>query len=319
MTKTIKGIVPTNLTAFDANNKIDWHSNEKLIEWYIANGADALFAVCQSSEMQFLSLNERVELAKFTVKIADGRVPVVASGHISDKIDEQVTELNAMSETGIDALIMVTNRLDINRQGSAAFNYNFDKILSQLNPDISLGFYECPAPFRRLLSDDEFTRCVDSGRFVTIKDVSCDLDCIKDRLKLAENSTLSVLNANAAWAWPAMQAGAPGFCGISNNYHPDLYAWLLKVANEYTKVDTEHQKLADELAVFLSLAALTEAYGYPTFAKLYHQRLGNIADIHSRVNQFNITEKYWAINSVLDDLITGNENYRAKIKQLETT
>ena len=236
MTNTIKGIVPTNLTAFDTDNNIDWDSNEILIEWYIANGADALFAVCQSSEMQFLSLSERIELAKFTVKVVNGRVPVVASGHISERIDEQLTELNAMSETGIDALIMVTNRLDINQQGTAAFNHNFDKIISQLNSDISLGFYECPAPFRRLLADDEFKRCVDSGRFVTLKDVSCDLDCIKSRLKMAENSTLSVLNANAAWAWPAMRAGAPGFCGISNNYHPDLYAWLLKVANQYTEV-----------------------------------------------------------------------------------
>jgi len=317
MINAIKGIVPTNLTAFDDNNHIDWHSNEKLIEWYIANGADALFAVCQSSEMQYLSLTERVALAKFSVKTVNGRIPVVASGHISDDLDDQIDELNAMSDTGIDALIMVSNRLDKDNTGEAAFRHNFDKILPQLNADIPLGFYECPAPFRRLLSDDEFKRCIDSNRFVTIKDVSCDLKQIKRRLSLAQGSPLAVLNANAAWAWPAMCAGAPGFCGISNNYHPDLYAWLLKNAAQYPTASAERQQLADELAVFLSLAALTEAYGYPSFAKLYHQRLGHFKSIHTRVNKFVLKEKFWAIDAVIDDLIAGNQSFREKIRDLE--
>ena len=43
---------------------------------------------CQSSEIFFLSLEERIEVAKFVVERAAGRVPVVASGHISDSIED---------------------------------------------------------------------------------------------------------------------------------------------------------------------------------------------------------------------------------------
>ena len=84
---TIEGIVPVMLTPFDDAGAIDTPA-ERLIEWYLAHGADALFAVAQSSEMQFLSL-ERAELARLVVERVAGRVPVVASGHISDDLDAQ--------------------------------------------------------------------------------------------------------------------------------------------------------------------------------------------------------------------------------------
>ncbi|HCQ3824589.1 TPA: dihydrodipicolinate synthase family protein, partial [Escherichia coli] len=44
--KTIEGIIPVMLTPFTADNKIDYLSLKRLIDWYIENGADALFAVC---------------------------------------------------------------------------------------------------------------------------------------------------------------------------------------------------------------------------------------------------------------------------------
>jgi dihydrodipicolinate synthase/N-acetylneuraminate lyase len=66
--KTINGIVPVMLTPFTAGDRIDYPALAKLIDWYLEKGVDALFAVCQSSEMQFLSLEERVELARFVVQ-----------------------------------------------------------------------------------------------------------------------------------------------------------------------------------------------------------------------------------------------------------
>lgn len=87
--KTINGIVPVMLTPFAADERIDYPALAKLIDWYLEKGVDALFAVCQSSEMQFLSLEERVELARFVVQRVNGRIPVIASGHISDDIEAQ--------------------------------------------------------------------------------------------------------------------------------------------------------------------------------------------------------------------------------------
>ncbi|VWC29593.1 dihydrodipicolinate synthase family protein [Burkholderia lata] len=303
---TIEGIVPVMLTPFDDAGAIDYAGLERLIEWYLAHGADALFAVAQSSEMQFLSLAERAELARFVVERVAGRVPVVASGHISDDLDAQVEELCAAAESGAQGVVLVTNRLDPQRKGSAALLDHLHRLLARLPSDLPLGLYECPAPYRRLLSDDELRACIDTGRFVMLKDVSCDLETVKRRVALAEGSPLKILNANAAIAWDAMKAGSAGFNGVFTNFHPDLYRWLRTQAHT-------NPALADELSTFLVVSAVSEALGYPALAKLYHQRIGTFASIKCRAIDYDVRERFWALDAVLDKIVAGTEHFRRRI------
>lgn len=206
--KTIEGIIPVMLTPFTEKNEIDYKGLENLIDWYIDNGADALFAVCQSSEMLFLSLEERVSLSQFVVDYTAGRIPVISSGHISPTIEDQIIELNAMAKTGVDALVLVSNRLDPHNEGTAVFLRHLNTLMEALPADMPLGLYECPAPYRRLLTDEEIQFCAHSGRFVVLKDVSCDLETVTRRVQLVEGSPFSIINANAAIAYEAMQKGS---------------------------------------------------------------------------------------------------------------
>lgn len=59
------------LTPF-RDGAVDYPALEALVEWYIAHGVSGLFAVCQSSEMFFLSLEERVGIARFVNEKAAG-------------------------------------------------------------------------------------------------------------------------------------------------------------------------------------------------------------------------------------------------------
>ncbi|MEH5013391.1 dihydrodipicolinate synthase family protein [Phytobacter diazotrophicus] len=304
--KTINGIVPVMLTPFTADEQIDYPALAKLIDWYLEKGVDALFAVCQSSEMQFLSLQERVELARFVVQHVDGRIPVIASGHISDDIAAQKEELLAMAQTNIDALVLVTNHLDPRNEGSETFFATLNTLLDALPKELPLGLYECPAPYRRLLTDDEFSWCANSGRFVVLKDVSCDLPTVERRVKLAQGTPLNVINANAAIAWPAILAGSQGFSGVFTNFHPELYSWLLH--NGKTQ-----RALADELAIFLSLGAVTETLGYPKNAKIYHQRLGTFDDVTCRVNKDDVLAKFWGLTVILDQIRAGTELWQTRL------
>ncbi|WP_419690698.1 dihydrodipicolinate synthase family protein [Burkholderia theae] len=303
---TIEGIVPVMLTPFDDAGAIDYAGLERLIEWYLAHGSDALFAVAQSSEMQFLTLAERAELARFVVERVAGRVPVVASGHISDDLDAQVAELRAAAESGAQGVVLVTNRLDPQRKGSAALLDHLHKLLARLPSDLPLGLYECPAPYRRLLSDDELRACIDTGRFVMLKDVSCDLETVKRRVALAAGSPLKILNANAAIAWDAMKAGSAGFNGVFTNFHPDLYRWLRTQGHT-------NPPLADELSTFLVVSAVSEALGYPALAKLYHQRIGTFGSIKCRAIDYDVRERFWALDAVLDKIVAGTEHFRRRI------
>ncbi|MFC6124631.1 dihydrodipicolinate synthase family protein [Citrobacter bitternis] len=304
--KTINGIVPVMLTPFTADEQIDYPALAKLIDWYLEKGVDALFAVCQSSEMQFLSLQERVELARFVVQHVDGRIPVIASGHISDDIAAQKEELLAMAQTNIDALVLVTNHLDPRNEGSETFFATLNTLLDILPKELPLGLYECPAPYRRLLTDDEFSWCANSGRFVVLKDVSCDLPTVERRVKLAQGTPLNVINANAAIAWPAILAGSQGFSGVFTNFHPELYSWLWH--NSKTQ-----RELADELAIFLSLGAVTETLGYPKNAKIYHQRLGTFDDVTCRVNKDDVLAKFWGLTVILDQIRAGTELWQTRL------
>ncbi len=312
MTIRIEGIVPVMLTPFAQDGTIDFPGLEQLIEWYLAHGCDALFAVCQSSEMTHLSLEERGALARFVVRQVGGRVPVAVSGHISDDPHGQRAELSVAAESGADAIVLVTNHLDPHHQGTDTLRANLDWLLRALPRDVPLGLYECPAPYHRLLSDDELRTCIDTERFVLLKDVSCDLATVRRRVALTAGTPLAILNANAAIAYPAMQAGSRGFNGVFTNIHPDLYAWLYRHGNA-------HPDLAAEVANFLVLAAQTETLGYPVLAKLFHQRLGTFASARSRTITFDVRERYWALDAVIDALATGTERMRQRIAALPQT
>ncbi|MFN3634776.1 MAG: dihydrodipicolinate synthase family protein [Rhizobium rhizophilum] len=306
MPHNFHGIFPVVITPFNEGNTIDWDGYSRLIEWYIDHGSHGLFAVCQSSEMMFLSLEERCALADFTVHQVKGRVPVVASGHISQSMDDQKAELRAMAETGVDAVVLVTNRLAAADEDASVFMARMQDLLGSLPSEMMLGLYECPAPYRRLLTDDEVKWCAESGRFAFLKDVSCDLDHIRRRLAIVENTPLAINNANAAIAWPFLQAGGHGFSGVMNNFHPDLYRWLYDHG-------ADHPELAAELDTFLVLSAMSESLGYPKLAKHYHRRIGTFSNVHSRAVPHDITERHWAVETILDHIVTGAERFRSRI------
>jgi 4-hydroxy-tetrahydrodipicolinate synthase len=305
----IQGIIPVMLTPFDEYGNIDWDSQKRLIEWYLKQGCQSLFAVCQSSEMLQLDLNEREQLARFTVEVVDGRVPVIASGHVGETLAEQITELTQMVSTGIDCLVFVTNRLDPDHLGSEQLFKNVETLTKELPANMRFGLYECPVPFRRLLSDEEIIYFAEDPRFVVLKDVSCDLDTVRRRVELTKSANLVISNANATIAFEAMKAGASGFCGVFNNFHPDLYRWL----QDEGEIHTE---LAIELSRFLVLSAVTEGMGYPKLAKIFHQRLGTIRSSYSRAVPEDILKKYWALEAILDHIEEGADYYRGRIQLL---
>lgn len=306
MTRGMNGIFPVVLTPFTPDDKVDWDGYDRLISWYLRNGASGLFAVCQSSEMQRLSLEERRDLARFTVEKVAGRVPVVASGHIADNPADQAKELAVIAETGVDAVVLVTNRLAGPEDGSDVLMSRLQALMAALPKDVTYGLYECPAPYRRLLTDAELRWCAESGRFAFLKDVACDLATVRRRIALVDGTPLAINNANAAIAWPVMQAGGKGFSGVMNNFHPDLYRWLYDHG-------ADHPELARDLDCFLVLSAMSEAFGYPKLAKAFHQRIGTFAHTHSRVVPYDLPDRHWAIDVVLDRIMDGAEQMRGRI------
>ena len=271
-----KGAYPTMITPYRADGSVDLETVEKYVYWYHEAGCDGIFAVCQSSEIFQLSLEERAAINETVWKTvqkiaAEGgrRMTVVSSGHVSDSIDDQARELCRIAETGTDALILITNRLDLNGEGDDVWIANAERLLAQLPADVALGLYECPYPYKRLLTPRILRWCLETGRFRFIKDTCCDAAVIAQRLDILRGSDLWLFNANCQTLLQSLRDGGAGYCGIMANYHPALYVWLChRFAEEPAR--------ADLLQSVLCMAGFTEGgLPYPLTAK-YHMCLEGI-------------------------------------------
>lgn len=266
----------TMITPYKKDGSIDIKTAEKYVEWYYNAGLSGIFSICQSSEIFYLTLDERLRLNSAVYRKAKeleakGSRPftVVSSGHISDGLTDQARELNAVYKSGTDALILITNRLDPNNEGDNVFLENAENLISQLPPDAKLGFYECPYPYKRLVTPKILDWCVNSGRFFYMKDTCCDSGTIKDRCVRLKGSGFKLLNANCQTLLESMKDGADGYCGIMANFHPKLYAWL---CGNYTDMR------AETIQAFIGTFGFTESgLPYPLTAK-YNM---NLCGIHT--------------------------------------
>lgn len=267
----------TMITPFDQNGRVDYDTAVKYVDWYFENGLSGIFAICQSSEIFYLTLEERVELnrrvyarAKELERASGIPFTVVSSGHVGDTIDEQIKELNAVWQSGTDALILITNRLDPKNEGDDVFIANAERVLAALPKDVKLGFYECPYPYKRLVTPKILDWCLKTDQFYYMKDTCCNAATIAERCKQLKGSHFQLLNANAQTLLESMRSGAQGYCGIMCNYHPRLYAWL----GEHYEKDPIR---AEQVQAFLGTFAFTEGgLPYPLTAK-YHMNLCGIS------------------------------------------
>lgn len=262
-----KGSYPTMITPYKEDGTVDYEAAEKLVEWYWKEGCDGIFAVCQSSEIWYLNEEERVSLANVVCKKAaelaeadTSRPPmtIVASGHVSEKMEDQIRELNRIAESGADAVILITNRMDIDNTSDENWIRDAETILENLPADVTLGLYECPVPYKRLLTPKILEWCLSTGRFRFIKDTCCDADEIERRMQILRGTDLLLFNANAQTLYASMKSGAAGFCGIMANFQPAVFSWL-----------THHMDdpRASVVGSFLSISAFTESLAYPVSAK----------------------------------------------------
>ena len=269
-------IFTTMITPYTASGNVDYDTALKYVDWYFENGLTGIFAVCQSSEIFYLSLEERVELnkriyahAKKLERVHGRPFTVVSSGHIGETIEEQIRELNAIWKSGTDALILITNRLDINNEGDDVWIANCQKLIDALPDDVKLGLYECPYPYKCLITPKILDFCIKSGKFYYIKDTCCDASVMAERCKQLKGSRLKLLNANCQTLLESMRNGADGYCGIMCNYHPRLYAWL---ADNY---ESNAQSAELVQSVIGSLGFTEVGLPYPLTAK-YHMNLCGI-------------------------------------------
>lgn len=304
MNKIPGGIYPVMITPFTADNQIDYNAVDRIVEFYAQGGCHGIFAVCQSSEMFWLTENEREKLAARVVKASAGRMCVVASGHISERMEDQIRELRRIAATGVNAVVMISNRLASPNESDDALIARMKTILDAI-PGVTFGMYECPYPYKRMLTPKVLEAMAETGRFTFIKDTCCDAELIAERIKLLDGR-IQLFNANCATALETFESGADGFSGIMANYHPDLLVWL------YENFRAQPEK-ARKLSSMLSVMSLVEGCGHPAATK-YHMNLAGVP-MEIRCRSINADERFDKLDRhAIDDLAQIEEVIRKWIK-----
>ena len=86
---------------------IDFPALERLIEWHIASGTDALVVCATSGEGATLTYAERVEIIDRTVRQVNGRIPVIV-GTGSNNTASAVILAREACDAGADGVLVVT-------------------------------------------------------------------------------------------------------------------------------------------------------------------------------------------------------------------
>ena len=260
--KTIpNGVYPTMVTPYTADNKIDYNAVSQMLEWYADRGVDGIFAICQSSEIFFLSVQEKLELLKFIVANVPKGITIISSGHTADDLDTQIYEANQYIQVGIDAYVFISNRFAKEDESDSVFLKNIDKAINSID-EVGLGIYECPYPYKRIMMPETLGELAATGRFQFLKDTCGDLDLIKAKLAAVKGTGLKIYNAHAGTLLETLKMGCSGYSGVMANFHPEIYGWLCR------NFETEPEKAVD-FQNFVGFASMTEWQMYPVNAKYY--------------------------------------------------
>ncbi len=209
--ENLSGIYSLMLTPYHPDRSIDYKTYEAYADWQASQGVEHLFAVCGSSEMSNLTLDERLRLAELTVK-HKGCTTVVATANMEYGLDKQIEEVKRMSATGVDGLVFTTKGMG--DRGDELVDY-----IGTLakHTDLPLFMYEFPGHRPHLISGETYGKLVTECGIVGIKDTTCTIEGICD--KIAHKGDSCVIQANMPYLYEAFKNGAkavmatPTSCG----------------------------------------------------------------------------------------------------------
>lgn len=277
MNELAGGIWPVMLSPFTDKGEIDFNGLEVLTEFYLASGASGLFANCLSSEMFQLSPEERLNLTKAVVNFAAGRVPVISTGNFSQNHEVNLDFISRIYDKGVAGVVINSNQFCDKSDGEEVFRSKLESLV-EATGDIPLGIYECPVPYKRLLSQELLAWIVSSNRFIYYKDTCCDNELIRDRISVCKGSRLFLFNANTPTSLKSLRDGAAGLSPIGANFYPELYSYLYQ--NGLKEETLEFKKVWQ----FLSVNDPVVHALYPFSAKWFLQQRGLPISTYSRTH-----------------------------------
>ncbi len=213
------GSIPALVTPF-RDGKFDRDAFATFVEWQIAHGSSALVPCGTTGEAPTLTVDEHHAIVAECVRVADGRVPVIA-GCGSNDTATALDHLARAAASGADAALIVTPYY--NRPSQDGLIAHYERLADASMLPIIL--YTVPGRTGVGLTIETVARLSRHERIVGIKDATGDLGRVSaTRASCGEAFVQLSGNDDTALGFTAM--GGEGCISVTANVAPQLCAAL---------------------------------------------------------------------------------------------
>ena len=258
------GSIPALVTPFSAG-RVAEDTFADFVEWQIAEGSNALVPCGTTGEVATLASDEHRELIAHTVRIAKGRVPVIA-GCGTYSTAASIERIRAAADVGADAALVVVPYYNKPSQRGLAAHFT---AIAEASP-LPIIVYNVPSRTVADISVETLAQVAEHPRIVAVKDATGDLGRVSaQRLACGEDFVQLSGNDDMALGFNAM--GGVGCISVTANVAPKLCSDFQRAMRE-ARWD-EALKLQDRLYP-LHAALFTDASPGPTKYALTRVRPG---------------------------------------------
>lgn len=195
-------------------NGVDYDTFEKLIEWQIAEGIDAIVVAGTTGEGSTLTDDEHKQVIKFCVDKVAGRVPVIA-GTGSNDVAYAVELTKYACSVGADAVLLVTPYY--NKATQNGLIKSFTAIADASTKPCIL--YNVPSRTGCNIKPETCAELAKHKNVVAIKEASGDISQVAAISRLC-GENLDIYSGNDDQIVPVMSLGGKGVISVLSNLLP---------------------------------------------------------------------------------------------------
>lgn len=263
------GSIPALVTPF-SGGRVAEDTLGEFVEWQIAEGSNGLVPCGTTGESATLSRDEHREVIARTVRVANGRVPVIAGcGSYSTAVAIEL--VRAAADVGADATLVVVPYY--NKPSQAGLKAHFTAV-ADASP-VPVVVYNVPSRTVADISVETLAEIAKHPKIVAVKDATGNLARVSAQ-RLACDEDFVQLSGNDDMALGFNAMGGVGCISVTANVAPKLCSDFQKAMSEGRWEDA--LKLQDRLYP-LHAALFSDASPGPTKYALTRVRPGFPAEL----------------------------------------
>lgn len=209
-----EGVATALVTPMHEDGSVDYEALDRLVDWQIEQGINALVACGTTGEASTLTDEEHRDVIARVVKRANKRVPVIA-GTGSNDLEYALSLTKYACEAGADAVLVVTPYY--NKATQAGLIKMYTKIADESTAPVIL--YNVPSRTGVNIAPATYKALCDHKNIIAIKEANGDISKIVETMSYV-NGKLDLYSGNDDQIVPLMSLGGKGVISVVSNILP---------------------------------------------------------------------------------------------------